>query len=177
VISTLFHRWFNRSSTVPLSTVQTQTTTTEAETQFQRGLMFACGEGETQDYAEAARWYGQAAEQDHPLAQFNLAVMYAQGQGVARDGAKSLLWMKRAAELGDAGAQYRLGMCQHLACRQAKEAASPEQRIEAFKWVRLSAAQGYRGAAGACEFMVPGMTREEVAESGRRVDGFSPPAN
>jgi len=38
--------------------------------------------------------------------------------------------------------------------------------------VRLSAAQGCRGAESACEFVALGMTREEVSEGGRRAAAF-----
>ena len=135
-----------------------------------RGLRFASGEA--QDYAQAAHWYTLAAEQNHSLAQFNLAVMYGQGQGVARDEAKWLMWMTRAAELGDAGAQYQVGMQRHVTNRKGGEETAPEGRIEALKWVRLSAAQAYRGAERACEFVAMEMTQAEVDEGGRRVAAF-----
>jgi TPR repeat protein len=80
--------------------------------------------------------------------------------------------MTRAAKLGDAAAQYKLGVQQHLACRENRRGTVSGARIEALKWVRLSAAQGYRGAASACEFVALPMTREEVAEGGRRVAAF-----
>ena len=73
------------------------------------------GEGTTQDYAQAARWYLKAADQSHSLAQFNLAIMYAAGQGVPRDESKSMGWMQKAADLGDAGAQYHIGLKHHRA--------------------------------------------------------------
>jgi TPR repeat protein len=167
-------QWFkHRNTPVPDST-QAQADAGEADAQFLLGLKFASGQGVGQDYAQAAQWYAQAAEQDHCLAQFNLATMYGQGQGVIRDEAKATRWMTRAAELGDAGAQYKLGVQQHVACRGSQVGAVSESRIEALKWVQLSAAQGYRGAEGACEFVALDMTREEVAEGGRRVAAFAP---
>jgi TPR repeat protein len=169
-----FRRWTPQTETAAAGTTQSKGPSAEAEEIFLRGFGFATGQGQAQDYAQAAQCYRQAAEQNHVLAQFNLAVMYAQGQGVLRDEAKSLLWMTRAAEGGDAGAQYKLGVQRHLACRGACVEGVPESRIEALKWVRLAAAQGYRGAEGACEYMALGMTREEVAEGGRRVQAFSP---
>ncbi len=41
--------------------------------------------GVPQDYAEAAKWYRLAAEQNNAAAQYNLSLMYANGQGVPRD--------------------------------------------------------------------------------------------
>jgi hypothetical protein len=139
-----------------------------AEEQYLRAVEFAGGQGASQDYAQAAHWFARAAEQNHTQAQLNLATLYGQGLGVIRDQAKSLLWLTRAAKLGNAAAQYRLGVRQHLACRVGRTTAAPETRIEALKWVRLSAAQGYHGAESACQFVALGMTLEEVAEGRRR---------
>ncbi len=168
-----FHRWFAHRNALPEETIHNQADSNESETQFLQGVKFASGQGAAQDYAQAAKWYAQAAEQNHKLAQFNLAMMFEQGQGVARNEATSLMWMRKAAELGDAGAQYKLGVQQHLTCREGRQGAATEGRIEALKWVQLSAAQGYRGAQRACEFVALGMTREEVAEGGRRVTAFT----
>jgi TPR repeat protein len=55
-----------------------------AVSQFNLGLMYDTGEGVTQDYQEAVRWYRLAAAQGHAGAQFNLAAMYAHGYGVAQ---------------------------------------------------------------------------------------------
>ena len=165
-------RWIRQPETASAATSPSKGPSAQAEALFLRGYGFATGQGQAQDYAQAAQCYGQAAEQNHALAQFNLAIMYAQGQGVLRDEAKSLLWMTRAAEAGDAGAQYNLGVQRHLACRHARVEELPEARIEALKWVSLAAGQGYRGAEGACEYVALGMTREEVAEGGRRAQAF-----
>jgi uncharacterized protein len=168
-----FRRRVPHTETAALDTSPSKALLGDAQALFARGLSFAAGEGEAQDYPQAAQCYAQAAEQNHALAQFNLAIMYAQGQGVLRDEAKSLLWMTRAAEAGDAGAQYKLGVQRHLTSRGARLEGAPEGRIEALKWVSLAAAQGYRGAEGACEYVALSMTREEVAEGSRRVQAFT----
>ena len=167
-----FRQWFTRLATLNDKLTTTETKATGAEAQFQRGLEFEGGKEVVQDYAQAVHWYAQAAEQNHSLAQLNLAMLYGQGQGVARDEAKALMWLTRAAQLGNATAQYRLGVQQYLHCRDSSKEATTEGRIEALKWVRLSAAQGCRGAVGACEFVALNMTREEVAESALRVGAF-----
>ncbi len=141
---------------------------------FLKGLNFASGQGITQDYVRAAQCYTEAAVQDHCLAQLNLAALYERGQGVTRDETKALMWLTKSANLGNAAAQYRLGVQQHLACRTRQGGLAVEGRIEALKWVRLSAAQGYHGAQNAFEFVALGMTREEVAEGGRRAAAFVP---
>lgn len=139
-----------------------------------KGLNFASGQGGAQNYVQAAQCYTEAAEQGHSRAQLNLATLYEHGQGVARDQGKALTWLTKAASLGNADAQYRLGVQQHLACRTGGPGLAVEGRIEALKWVRLSASQGCHGAVDACEFVALGMTREEVAESERRAAAFVP---
>lgn len=44
----------------------------DAEAQFNMGLKLANGDGVTQDYAEAEKWFQKAAQQGHPLAQYYL---------------------------------------------------------------------------------------------------------
>lgn len=139
-----------------------------------KGLNFASGQGGAQNYVQAAQCYTEVAEQGHSRAQLNLATLYEHGQGVARDQGKALTWLTKAASLGNADAQYRLGVQQHLACRTGGPGLAVEGRIEALKWVRLSASQGCHGAVDACEFVALGMTREEVAESERRAAAFVP---
>ena len=43
------------------------------------------GQGVSQDYAEAAKWYALAGEGGHPFAQNNLGVLYKHGRGVSKD--------------------------------------------------------------------------------------------
>ncbi len=167
-----FHRWFSRADTCALEVRPNECGPDGAEAQFLRGLKFASGQGGARDLAQAAHYYAQAAEQNHSLAQLNLATLYGQGQGVARDQAKSRMWLTKAAKMGNAAAQYRLGVQQHLVCRGGSSGAAAEGRIEALKWVRLSAGQGCPGAEGACEFVALGMTRQEVAEGARRAAAF-----
>jgi TPR repeat protein len=143
-----------------------------AEVQFGMGLKFAADTGAAQDYRQAAEWYHKAAEQNHSLAQFNLGVMYARGQGVTRDAAQSAVWFGKAAQLGDAGAQFHLGdSCHRTSVRQAPADAS-ESRIEAYKWYRLAATQGYKNSAMAWSNLTLTMTRADVAAGDERVAAF-----
>ena len=67
--------------------------------------MHAQGEGTPRDYVEAAKWYRQAAEQGHQLAQYNLGYMYEKGQGVLADEVQALMWYNLASIQGDAKAK------------------------------------------------------------------------
>ena len=150
----------------------TQASQGDAEAQYGLGLKFALGDETTVDYGQAADWYRKAAAQNHCLAQFNLGLMYAHGQGVARDDAQSAQWFYKAAIQGDAGAQHYLGGTYHRASFGGLPQEAAESRIEAYKWYRLSAAQGYRGADTACSTLLFKMTGEDVLTGDRRAAAF-----
>jgi TPR repeat protein len=169
-----FGRWLNRPQKLKLnSSTEEKANPCDAESQFSLGRKFANGEGVPVDYAQAAEWYLKAATQGHCVAQFDLGLMYGQGQGVVRDDAKALLWLHNSADRGHAGAQYHVGVRQHRAGRSGRQGESSECRIEAFKWLQLAVAQGYRGSESAQEFVALTMTREEVDEGCRRAQAFS----
>ena len=125
-----------------------------------------------QDLLHAAQWYRKAADQNHYLAQFNLGVMYASGQGVLRDDAAAVMWIRKAAEGGDAGAQFNLGTRCHRASVSGLERDATESRIEAYKWLNLAAAQGYRNSDAVCERVILDMTCDEVTEGNHRATRF-----
>jgi TPR repeat protein len=54
------------------------------------------GIGVAQDHAEAARWFGKAAEQGLAQAQFNLAVCYENGEGVLKSATSAADWYHKA---------------------------------------------------------------------------------
>ena len=54
----------------------------DAEAQHKLGRMYGKGQGLSQNYSEAVKWYRKAAEQGLPEAQRSLGFMYAKGQGV-----------------------------------------------------------------------------------------------
>lgn len=59
--------------------------------------MYVNGSGVPTDYAEAARWYLQAAEQGDAVAQSSLRVMYVLGWGVPQDYVQAHMWFNLAA--------------------------------------------------------------------------------
>jgi TPR repeat protein len=170
--TSFFKRWFSGSAVPVQETVEAQAARGVADAQFSLGLKFANGKGPALDYAQAAHWYRNAAEQSHALAQFNLGVMYAEGQGVPSDKAQSLLWFDRAARLGDPAAQYRLGINHHRASLDRSPVNASESRIEAYKWLQLADDQGYRDSDMARGLVVLQMTHEEVADANRRIADF-----
>ena len=71
------------------------------QAQYNLGLMYANGEGVSEDDAEAVKWYRLAADQGNAIAQFNLGVMYANGEGVPSNSVIAYAWLNIAAASGD----------------------------------------------------------------------------
>lgn len=69
----------------------------DEEAQYRLAVMCHRGEGVPQDYAQAAKWFGRAAEQGLAKAQNNLGLLYARGQGVPQDYVTSYMWFTLAA--------------------------------------------------------------------------------
>ena len=155
-----------------LAKLQTKADQGDADAQFGLGLHYAA-RGDAPDLVQSAQWYRKAADQDHALAQYNLAVMFAWGQGVPQDDAEAADWIRKAAEGGDAGGQYKLGVRCHRASVDPLRPGADESRIEAYKWLHLAAAQGYRDSTLACQRVTVGMSRAEVHEGKRRAVAFA----
>lgn len=85
----------------------------DAEAQFQLGARFALGEGVTQSYEEAVKWYRKAARHNHASAQYALGVCYAEGLGVRQSLSKSEKWHRKAAAQGHPLAQHNLNILQN----------------------------------------------------------------
>jgi TPR repeat protein len=168
-----YRKLFSRQQKPAQEVTQTNADYEDAEVQFGMGLKYASGKGTAKDYVKAAEWYRKAADQNHSLAQFNLGTMCATGQGMTRDSAESAAWFGKAAQLGDAGAQFNLGKSCHRASLDGIPEEAPESRIEAYKWYRLAAAQGYNGSGTACTTLILNMTREDVADGDQRVAEFA----
>lgn len=168
-----FQKLFHRAARSPdLQSTRAKADDGDAEAQFSLGLRFSTGTGSERDEAQAAQWYLKAADQNHAMAQFNLGIMLADGQGVPQDDVKALMWLNKAAGQGDAAAQHNLGMRQQRASLGAPTETAMESKLEAYKWLRLASAQGYRGSDAAFECVALTMTREQIADGNHRMDLF-----
>ena len=103
--------------------------------------MYDKGNGVTQDYAEAVKWFRKAAEQGDEVAQFNLGEMYRLGNGVTQDYAEAVKWYRKAAEQGDADAQFNLG------AMYDNGKGVLQDTIAAHMWFNIAAANGWQDAA------------------------------
>ena len=104
--------------------------------QYNLGLMYANGQGVSQNYEQAIKWFTKAAEQGIATAQFNCGLMYATGQGVPQNYKEALKWYTKAAERGVIEAQVNIGSL------YANGEGVSKNYTEAFKWYRKAAEQG-----------------------------------
>ena len=88
------------------------------------GLMYASGgNGFTQDFAEARRWYQRAANLGHGRSQANLGVMYYNGDGVPKSYVEAHVWFTLALAAGfDDAAKYRSLIEDVMTAEQIEEA-------------------------------------------------------
>lgn len=78
------------------------------DAQYNLGVLYFEGKDAPQDYIEAAKWYGAAADQGDKQAQFNLGLMFYRGIGLPQNYEYAYQLFKLAARQGDERA--RLGM-------------------------------------------------------------------
>lgn len=113
----------------------------DANAQYNLGLLYARGQGVTQDYKQALDWYQKAAEQEVPAAEYNLGVMYANGQGVTADPQEANKWFLKAAQKGVGQA------VEGLATIYSAGPGAFQDSTEAQKWLREAADKGLASAA------------------------------
>src|SRR6516165_10548620 len=113
-----------------------------AEAMFNLGLLYANGQGVTQDYVRAREWYEKAAEKGFPSAMGNLGVLYANGQGVTQDYVRAREWYKKAADEGNAEAMFNLGLL------YANGQGVTQDYVRAREWYEKAAEKGFPSAMG-----------------------------
>jgi hypothetical protein len=118
--------------------------------QYELGLAHHRGNGASQDFRLAARWYQKAVAQGYAPAQLNLGVMYQMGQGVQQDLAKAADLYEKAAMQGEVEAQFNLGMMYHQGL------GVPLDHAQAAAWYRMAAAQGHQQAKEMLELLAEG---------------------
>jgi TPR repeat protein len=116
------------------------------------GICYANGHGVIEDHSEAVKWWLKAAEQGHALAAFCLGSAHQHGRGVTENQSEAIKWYRKAAEQNLALAQDRLSDYYEKA----------QDYVEAYKWAKLAAGQGYEGAQKKCEDLVLKMNSAQM---------------
>ena len=132
----------------PIADVRIRANMGDARAQYNLGLRYDNGQGVSQDYTEAVKWYRKAADQGHARAQYNLGLCYDNGQGVSQDYTEAVKWYRKAADQGNVDAQYNLGYCYYNGQGVSQDYA------EAVKWYRKAADQGYVEAISILDTLV-----------------------
>lgn len=100
--------------------------------QFALGARYATGEGVSQNYSEAVRWFDKAGEQGHVVAQATLGAYYWAGRGVSQDLSKAYFWSILAQAGGDEASKYRVAV---LASRMPHAQVVADQE-QANDWIK-----------------------------------------
>jgi uncharacterized protein len=94
------------------------------------------GQGVTQDYKEALKWYRLAADQGNADAQYFLGNMYQDGKGVVQDYREGVKWLRLAAQQGMPRAQLLLGIQYY----GGKEGVGQDYQYS-YMWLSLAASK------------------------------------
>ncbi len=78
----------------------------DTEAQYKLGVMYGLGLGVAQNYAEAIKWYQQAARAGDARSQSNLGFMYGTGRGVPQDYIQAYAWYNVASASGEDTARH-----------------------------------------------------------------------
>lgn len=140
-----------------------------ASFQNELGNAYIVGNGVPKDYAEAVKWFRQAADQGDADGQCNLATMYNQGLGVKKDYVEAVKWFMESAKQGHPVAQFHLGIIY-----QNGEGVRQDY-VEACKWFSRAAAGSTSRDKDIIEMcfksldrLTPYMTHAQVTEARKR---------
>jgi hypothetical protein len=100
--------------------------------EYQMGLRFANGEGVTQSYENAMKWFAKASNAGDAVAQWKLGLGYLKGIGVTQDGSQALIWLKRAANNGVPQAQRTLSEMYLIGLE------TPIDYVRAYTWANIA---------------------------------------
>ena len=141
----------------------------DAEAQYNLAVMYDMGLGAPKNYSESGKWYAKAAGQGIAEAQFQLGVRYYEHAKKAKDNyVKAFSWFYKAALQGMAEAQYNVALMYQLG------RGVPTNRVEAYKWYIISAAQGYTKSLAARENLAGDLPQKDISEGERRAAAFEP---
>jgi hypothetical protein len=115
----------------------------DAVAQFALGARYMTGEDVKQDYAEAIRWFTQAADHGHVGAQSALGAYYWLGRGVAKNLPRAYFWSILARAQGDETSKYRVAVIGSGMSRSQILAAE----LEADQWIKQHQLTAHSGPA------------------------------
>ena len=133
----------------------------DAESQFELGQMYWIGKGVVKDAIKAFEWFEKAANQGYAEAQYRLFFMYNEGNGIPKNSVKESEFLHKAAASGMADAQHLLG----LAYSVGNRAGVNKDKIRAYAWLNLAAAQNDKNARQHRDDFEKQLTQSELTEA------------
>ena len=130
----------NKQTSVKIARLRAKAEKGDPQAQADLGLAYEKGDGVTQNWDEATRWYLLAAEQGHNWSQAQLGFCYSNGNGVPQSYTEAANWYRKAAEQGNSSAQSNLGVLYYNGMGVELD------EHEAAKWYQLAADQGFYAA-------------------------------
>ena len=127
--------------------------------QFNLGVMYHNGNGVSQNYYTAVKWYRYSCEQKDAEACFNLAFLYDNGQGVPHNYKAAVLWYRHGAQLGDARSQI------NLAGKYYAGKGIPRDYVFAHMWANIAGSLGNEQAAKKRDFIAKQMTSSQIGKA------------
>ncbi len=99
-------------------------------------LLWAKGYDGKQSFAEALKWWKEAAKRGYTVAMNNIGLLYANGHGVPQDYTEAFNWWHQSAFLGNAWAMNSVGDLYE------KGLGTPRNLLMAMTWYQSAAEQG-----------------------------------
>ena len=127
-----------------------------ADEQYRIGLKYYSGDGVSQNYEEAVKWYRLAADQGNPKAKRHLGYLYCRGVGVPQDYEKAGKWFLLAIEQGDGRSEYAL-------CQMYKKG---QGFLQDYEEVVKRVAERDAAVSGYSKIMIRLMMKKELAAMG-----------
>ncbi len=159
------------------------------------GARYAEGRGVKPDPAEAAKWYGMAAERGLAVAQFRFASLNERGEGVAQNRTAAAEWYRRAAEQGNVRAMHNLAVMlsegvggppdfagaarwfskaadygvkdsqYNLGVMYARGLGGSQDLAQSYKWFAIAAQQGDADATGRRDEVAKTISPDQLAQA------------
>ncbi|TXH06795.1 MAG: sel1 repeat family protein [Rhodocyclaceae bacterium] len=126
--------------------------------QYNLGLMYAYGQGVSQNYDEALKWYRRAAENGYRMAMHNIGDFYSVGKGVQQNYTEAGKWFRIAAENGYVPSQHNLGAL------YLHGKGVPQSFIEAYAWLSVAAATGNEDEIKVRDIVARTLTKANLKE-------------
>jgi TPR repeat protein len=137
-----------RVSPAELSVIQKRAALGRPVAMNRLGVAYREGLGVERNYAQAAKWFRDAAEVGYPPAMQNLATLYRDGKGVPRSDVEAIAWYRKAAAKGNPQAINAMGFM------TMKGRGLPADDTAAVEWFRLGAQRGEKAAMFNLAFML-----------------------